>query len=356
MNWQPSLRVGGIIALLTISLVGCNPEASYSPQEIIDQALQETKELESYYGEYKMDMGKSGVATVKEWMKDGKRRIEMSFDDEDVIAVNDGKQITTYSKKENTASIMAFENGELEEFMGASAKDSAQVLLNFVKDSHDISIAGEEKIAGRDAYHITAKAQKKNTLLGDIEVWIDKKTWLTLKTITTNAGNVTEQEYTKLEINKKIDDALFAYDIPKGATIEQMDTVDQTTPTTIDEVRKQLGDFLMVPENNGLTLATILDLKVEERPEFSFEYEKEEQPAFSVSVYKVVSNFTTFGGDLANEEEINVRAKKGTYMDLGDRFIISWYENGYQYSIITENPEFTKEEILTYAKKMTIVQ
>lgn len=356
MNWQQSLRIGGLIALLTISLVGCNSEASYSPQEIIDQALQETKELESYYGEYTWDIDENLDATVKEWMKDGKRRIEMSIDDDHVIAVNDGQQIITYSKKENKASIMTFENGELEEFMGNSAKDSAQILLNLVKDSHDINIAGEEKIAGRDAYHITAKAQKKNTLLGDIEVWIDKKTWLTLKTITTNAGNVTQQEYTKLEVNKKIDDALFAYDIPKGATIEQMDTLDQTAPTTIDEVKKQLGNFLMVPEENGLTLATILDMKVEERPEFSFEYEKDEQPAFSLSVYKVVSNYTTFGGNLANEEDIQVRGKKGTYMVLGDLFVISWYENGYEYSILTENPEFTKEEVLAFTEKMTIVQ
>lgn len=356
MNWKQSIRVGGLVALMTISLVGCNSEASYSPQEIIDQALQETKELESYYGEYTMDIDETGGATVKEWMKDGKRRIEMSVDDDHVIAVNDGKQITTFSKKENKASIMTFENGELEELMGKSPKDSAQVLLNIVKDSHDISIAGEEKIAGRDAYHITAKAKKKNTLLGDIEVWIDKKTWLTLKTITTNAGNVTQQEYTKLEVNKKIDDALFAFEIPKGATIEQIDTLDQTAPTTIDEVKKQLGDFLILPEENGLTLSTILDMKVEERPEFSFEYEKDEQPAFSVSVFKVVSNFTTFGGNLANEEDIQVRGEKGTYMDLGELFVISWSENGYEYSIITENPELTKEEILAYAEEMTIVQ
>jgi outer membrane lipoprotein-sorting protein len=356
MNWKQTLCVGGMIALLSISLVGCNSEASYSPQEIIDQALQETKELESYYGEYTMDIDEAGVATVKEWMKDGKRRIEMTVDDDHVIAVNDGKQITTFSKKENKASIMTFENGELEELMGRSAKDSAQVLLNIVKDSHDISIAGEEKIAGRDAYHITAKAQKKNTLLGDIEVWIDKKTWLTLKTITTNAGNVTQQEYTKLEVNKKIDDALFAFDIPKGATVEQIDTLDQTAPTTLDEVKKQLGDFLLLPEENGLTLSTILDMKVEERPEFSFEYEKDEQPAFSVSVFKVVSNYETFGGNLANEEDIQVRGEKGTYMDLGELFVISWSENGYEYSIITENPELTKEEILAYAEEMTIVQ
>ncbi|MFJ7406246.1 MULTISPECIES: outer membrane lipoprotein carrier protein LolA [unclassified Lysinibacillus] len=356
MNLKQTLCVGGMIALLTISLVGCNSEASYSPQEIIDQALQETKELESYYGEYTMDIDETGVATVKEWMKDGKRRIEMTVDDDHVIAVNDGKQITTFSKKENKASIMTFENGELEELMGKSAKDSAQVLLNIVKDSHDISIAGEEKIAGRDAYHITAKAQKKNTLLGDIEVWIDKKTWLTLKTITTNAGNVTQQEYTKLEVNKKIDDALFAFDIPKGATIEQIDTLDQTAPTTLDEVKKQLGDFLLLPEENGLTLSTILDMKVEERPEFSFEYEKDEQPAFSVSVFKVVSNYQTLGGNLANEEDIQVRGVKGTYMDLGELFVITWYENGYEYSIITENPELTKEEILAYAEEMTIVQ
>lgn len=161
MNWKQTIRVGGLITLMTLSLAGCNSETSYSPQEIIDQALQETQELESYYGEYTLDIDESGVANVKEWMKGGKRRIEMTVDGDHVIAVNDGKQITSFSKKENKATIISFKNGELDEFMGQSAKDSAQVLLNLVKDSHDITIAGEESIAGRDTYHIKAKAQKR---------------------------------------------------------------------------------------------------------------------------------------------------------------------------------------------------
>ncbi len=354
MNWKQTIRVGGLITLMTLSLVGCNSETSYSPQEIIDQSLQETQELASYYGEYTLDIDESGVANVKEWMKDGKRRIEMSVDGDHVIAVNDGKQIISYSKKENKATIISFENGELGDFMGQSAKDSAQVLLNLVKDSHDITIAGEESIAGRDTYHITAKAQKKNTLLGDVEVWIDKKTWLTLKTITTNAGNVTTQEYSKLDVNKKMEDKLFTFDIPKDATVEKIDPQNQTSTATIEEVKEQLGNFLMVPEVNGLSISTIVDMKVKERPEFSFEFEKDDQPAFSVSVLKEVSNEEF--GNLGNEEEIQVRGKKGTCMDLGELFVISWSEDGYQYNIISENPEFTKEEILAYAEEMTNVQ
>lgn len=38
MNWKKTLRAAGLVAALTFSLVGCNTEASYSPQEIIDQA------------------------------------------------------------------------------------------------------------------------------------------------------------------------------------------------------------------------------------------------------------------------------------------------------------------------------
>lgn len=57
MKWKKTCRTAGLIAVMTFSLVGCNTEASYSPQEIIEQALQESKEPLTYYGEYTLDMG-----------------------------------------------------------------------------------------------------------------------------------------------------------------------------------------------------------------------------------------------------------------------------------------------------------
>ena len=84
-----------------------------------------------------------------------------------------------------------------------SPKDQVQLIFNMVKDTHDIKIAGEEKVAGRDTYKIVAKTKNTESLFGDIEAWIDKKTWLTLKMKTDSAGTHMLTEYSKINFGEK---------------------------------------------------------------------------------------------------------------------------------------------------------
>ncbi|MGE7926483.1 LolA family protein [Lysinibacillus xylanilyticus] len=353
MNWKKSLRAAGLIAALTFSLVGCNTEGSYSPQEIIDQALQETKEPLTYYAEYKMDLSDvGGKAQVKEWAKDGKRRIETTAENgEHIISVNNGSQVIIYDVVKNTAHKMDLGEGGLDGFQ--SPRDQAELLFNLVKDTHDVKIDGEEKIAGRDTYKIVAKAKKDDTLIGDIEVWVDKKTWVTLKTITNSAGNKMITEYTKMDENAKIDDAQFTIDIPKDAKMEE---ISGSELVKLDTVKGELGEFLMVPEENGLTLEQIsLDKGIENRSEYTFSYAKNGQEDISVTVFKADSKATK-GEPILGEKEMDIRGQKGTVMDGKNFRCISWQENGYQYSIFLANSKLTIEDLVAYAKQMTIVK
>ncbi|MDM5247765.1 outer membrane lipoprotein-sorting protein [Lysinibacillus sp. G4S2] len=355
MNWKKSLRAAGLVAALTFSLVGCNTEGSYSPQEIIDHALQETKEPLAYYGEYTMDMGEAGgKAQIKEWTKDGKRRIETTAENgEHSIAVNNGSQVMMYDVVKNTVHKIDISKGGLDEF--PSQRDQLEMLFNTIKDTHDVKIAGEEKIAGRDTYKIVAKAKKDDTLIGDIEVWVDKKTWVILKTITNSAGNKMTTEYTKLDDSAKIDDAQFTIDIPKDAKVEDI-SVPESESVTLDTVKEQLGEFLMVPEENGLTLEGIsLDKGIEDRSEYTFNYSKNDQQDISVAVFKANSNATKVE-PIFGEKEMDIRGQKGTVMDEKKFRSISWQENGYQYTIFIGDSELTIEDLAAYAKQMTIVK
>ncbi|MCL1694521.1 outer membrane lipoprotein-sorting protein [Lysinibacillus sp. BPa_S21] len=354
MNWKKSLRAAGLVAALTFSLVGCNTEGAYSPQEIIDHALQETQESLAYYAEYTMDMGEvGGKAQVKEWTKDGKRRVEVTSDKgEHIISVNNGSEIISYNVKAKSAFKIDISEDGLESF--PSPREQAEKMFDLVKDTHDVSMSGEEKIAGRDTYKLVAKAKKDNTLFGDMEVWVDKKTWLTLKMTTNNAGNKTTTEYTKMDESAKIGDAQFILDIPKDVKVEEVSGAEPES-VTLDGVKEQFGEFLMVPEENGLEISNIQEMKIKDRSEFAFEYSQDQQPAFSVSLLKAVEDDTEMG-DIPGEEPIEVRNQKGTFMKLGDILTISWQENGNQYNILSENPKLTKEDLLAYAKQMTIVK
>lgn len=355
MNWKKSLRVAGLVAALTFSLAGCNTEGAYSPQEIIDQALQETKEPLTYYAEYKMDMDEAGgKAQVKEWVKDDKRRVEITADNgEHIITANNGSQIIMYDVVKNTVHKMDIGKESLGAF--PSPRDQAETLFNLVKDTHDVKIEGEEKIAGRDTYKIVAKAKEDDTLLGDMEVWVDKKTWVTLKTITNSAGNKMTSEYIKMDENAKIDDAQFTIDIPKDAKVEEI-TVPEPKSVTLDTVKEQLGEFLMVPEENGLTLDDIsLENVQEDHSVYTFTYLKNGEQDFSVIVSKATSNDTK-EEPLVGMKEMDIRGQKGTFMDEKKFRYIDWQENGYQYSIMNGNSERTIEDLAAYAKQMIVVK
>ncbi|MEG0260634.1 MAG: sigma-E factor regulatory protein RseB domain-containing protein, partial [Lysinibacillus sp.] len=293
----------------------------------------------------------------KEWVKDGKRRIEMQSENgEHFITVNDSKEIKMLDVKENHVIILPIPEETLEELGSQSPKDQAMMLLNMTKDSHDISIAGEEKIAGRDAYHVVAKAKKKDALLGDIEVWIDKKSWVTLKVVTANVGNVMTTEYQKIDFDTKIDDAQFVLDIPADATVEKLNEEDLgSAPSTIEEAKAKLGQFLIVPEQDGVKISAVEDMKMEETSEYAFDYVIDHVPAFSLTVFKPVSGQTEIEA-LPSESVIDVRGYKGTKMDEGDFRYIGWLEGDYQYGMIIENSELTFEEVLRYAEMMTTVQ
>lgn len=93
--------------ILTLSLAACSNTEDYSPQEILNQAMQETSELTSYYGEYKIIMNDGTEVQSKQWEKNGKNRVEViDSTGEESFAINDGKTLTSYTKSTNTAIII----------------------------------------------------------------------------------------------------------------------------------------------------------------------------------------------------------------------------------------------------------
>ena len=307
-----------------------------------------------------MNEAKDDIMKAKEWASaDGKRRIEVESDNgaEQTIAVNDGKQMTMYDKASNTASIMKMNEEDIKLLSQQSPRQQAERLLKLIKDSHDLTVEGEEKIAIRDTYHIVAKAKDTKTLIGDIELWIDKETWMVLKSVSKSNQNVMTLEYTKIDYKPALEDDVFVLDIPEGTTVE---TVDENTYTpkevTMEDAKETLGTFYKIPETDILKLASVtVDEGLNERQEFSFDYTKDGIPAFFVSVFKETASSVSFGG-LEAEEDITIRGKKGTKIDSGDFRTLDWVEDGLRYSILLQNPEIGFEELEGYVEGMELVE
>ncbi|OBW51696.1 hypothetical protein A9986_16430 [Solibacillus silvestris] len=335
--------------ILTLSLAACSNEENYSPQEILNQAMQETSELDSYYGEYKTTMDDGTEMLSKQWEKKGKTRVEMvDSTGEESITVNDGKTLTSYSKTTNEA--MIFELGpEVESLVRPTLKEQALNTLEQIKNSHDITIGEEEKIAGHETYHLIAKAKKQNTLIGDMEIWVDKKTWMTLKTISASGDMKITSEFTKFEPNSKIDDAKFSVDIPEDAVVK-VESFKPLEQLTVEQAVEKIGPFLIFPESLGYTMEGIEDMGVTDTGEIALTYSKNGDKQFSLSIFKPIQS-------IGEEEElIEVRGQKGSKIELGTFKTIQWDEEGLRYNVILENPDLTFEEILQLTEKMEIIK
>lgn len=335
---------------LTLLLGACSETAQYSPQEILNQAMEETTDLSTYYAEYKMNIDGEGSYTAKQWEHNGKIRIEMlDATGEESIIVNDGKTITIYNKTNNSGSTYSVIDN-MEGFVRPTLKEQAMQTLELVKDTHDISVGDSEKIAGRDTYHLIAKAKEKSSLIGDIEVWVDKKTWMTLKTVTVTEDMKLTMEFTKFEPDAKISEDQFVLDIPDDATME---TIDVTEPAqiTAEEAKNMLGDFLAFPASTGYELLAIEDMEVPETKEIAFRYLKDGEPAFTLSVF-IPRDATGFSAD----SPIKVHGLPTEITDEEFFRLLQWDENGLRYGILLEDEELTFEEIVALTEQMEVIQ
>src|SRR5699024_4642831 len=167
-----------LLGVMILGLFGCSSETKqYSPDQVINNALEEKDLPGAYYGETESTTSEKGEKVdqyiMKEWRSDdGKARVEATNKDgsDESIAVNDGNEFISYEV--------------------------------------------EAEIAGRDSYHLVAKAKEENTLFGDQELWIDKENWMVLKMIFNTGDSKTEMVYTKIDFNPRIPADTFTLDLP----------------------------------------------------------------------------------------------------------------------------------------------
>ena len=57
---------------LTLMLGACSATEEFTPQEILNNTMQETSDVDSYYAEY-TDSGDGTAMTAKKWSKNGRK-------------------------------------------------------------------------------------------------------------------------------------------------------------------------------------------------------------------------------------------------------------------------------------------
>lgn len=356
-----------IMGAVLLIFTGCSSSAlnEYSPEQVIDNALSENKELHAYYGESEWTFLENGVVTesftMREWRRqDGKRRIETLDTDgnEEAIAVNDGERLLMYMPAEESGYI--FEDEELAELNEQSPKEHAAQMLHTIQDTHTVEVNSEEKIAGRLAFHLEAKTKNDKDLLGNQEIWIDKKNWIVLKTKSQSNGTEAQVEYTKIEFDVKMSDELFTLEFPDHIEVENLEDAFESKDVTFEEAQQQLGNpFFYISETDTLDISTIELLEIGgdiNRKEVSIMYEQEGLPYFSLNVYETETELDEEldAAHLPDEESIKIRGQSGTSTE--ELMSIKWNEENMTYMLMGLSPNLTIDELVDVTKKMVRVE
>lgn len=360
MKIMNTMKVFGLATVMSIGLYACSTEDSqYSPEQVIQNALKDTEKVSSYYAEAVMNsVDDSGEILMKEWYADGKRRTETELKgtEDKAIAVNDGKQLTLYETATNSAMVV-----ELSDEMAAlgqqSPKDQAEQLLKGVRDTHSISLVGEEKIAGRDAYHLKAKVKDSHSLYGDHEIWVDKQNWFVLKAVSTSDDLQFETEYTKIEFDVKVEDELFVLDLPADVEIQDLsaDLEESIIPSLDEAIEIMEKPFLYMKENESLKIHQISAMFMNSEQmntELTLTYSKDNVPYFSLSAFKIDEE----DQKALDDESLSIRGLRGDKTEIENFRLLNWAENGYGYSVILLDPSLTFEEMLALIEDMEYVQ
>lgn len=343
----------------TAILSGCAPGSKLSAEEIVTKAVSADKNPISYESKGSMRVYEKGKLVEDSTFTqtfdrtNGRSRIENTSTGDHSIVVNDGKQIIMYQPEKNTAMIT---ETPAEAGMGVmSAKDQMLKLLDLTRKTHTVENEGSEKIAGRDTYHIKLVPHKKGTIIGAMEIWIDKKTWIDLKSISESGDSKIESEITEFNDAPKFSDATFHLQLPSD--VKMLPSGPTAKKVTLSDAIKALEKPFYYWNDKSLKLESIeLDeLKGSlNRNEVALNYTKNDTPYVSLSVFPVPKDNQEITDDsgIMETKPVNVHGQKGQY-ETDIRFIF-WDENGLRYSLQLVHPDLKLDEALKLAEQLQL--
>ncbi|RDW20290.1 hypothetical protein CWR48_06265 [Oceanobacillus arenosus] len=326
-----------------------------SAEEVIQNVIESDKDMNDYYGEMEMKMFDGEdlidhVNTQEYVSKEGKRKIltKDQLNDNEIVALNDGEKMIMYDKGKEEAFEMNVSDIDISASM--NPKEQFKMMIESMEQTHEYEIAGEEKVLGYNTYHIKVNAKQEDSLLGDMELWVDQKTWFILK-ITSETGNSRmDFEYTKLDLSPEFKENVFTIDIPDQINIESIDENLAPDTVTIEEAENALGKPFLVFSDDEVKLNNIqmYDFTKElERYELEMEYTtNDDVPMFFLSIFPA-----------PEEEDIEIKPGEMKVRDNNAEYeeqinSIMWDEDGLRYSIIITNPDITIEEVIELTENM----
>ncbi|GIO21473.1 hypothetical protein [Oceanobacillus sp. J11TS1] len=349
-RWKASFMA---ISIFILILGGCSQNMEVSAEEIIHNAIESEKEVSEYYGKSEMKMfdGEEMIeeSIMEEFVSGNDRKIvtygQSQGTEEEIELLNNGEKMVMYNKSNKTAQEMdttAFADYQF------TPKEFFQRMLAGMRDSHDYEVIGEEEMLDRDTFHIKLEAKEADSLMGDMELWVDKETWMVLKTISETGDSKMESTYTELDLSPDFAEDTFTLDIPDDVEITNMEDIGSTESISAEEAEEELGKaFYMFPEE-AYTLNDIEINNVEtvDRKELNLTYiSNDDIPMFFLSIFEAPEDMEI------EASNVQIRGNVTQYEESINAYY--WDEDGLRYVLMITNPDI-EEEILELTEDMML--
>ncbi|MBW6517083.1 MAG: DUF4367 domain-containing protein [ANME-2 cluster archaeon] len=341
-----------LLICLSILVTGCVDD-NLTAEQIADKMQEKQDSIEDYSYTMYMTMSFNGQEQVMEaytmFKKPNKYKSiqKQPAETAGTVMVSDGSTMWIYSPQQNTVMTM-----ELPEISGQNELDYQQLVEMMLNES-DFSLKGVEKFDGRTAYVIKMASKDGNDmdLFGNMEMWIDKETWMPLKMEMKDAdGNpALSAEYRNFQINTGIPDEEFRFEIPEGAKIQTMDEMVLPQRMTLEEAQEQATFEILVPsylpDGYEFDNAIIMDGMSEV---VSLTYRNgDEFLGISEVVYEGGMQESSIMG---NSESVMIHGVEGKLITIfGESKMLQWNINDIQ---ITLSASLDKEELIMIAESM----
>ncbi len=316
-------------------------------EEIIENAVAAQENLDSYYAEISTTIrfdGEEESSSYKEWHeKPDKYRMEMN---DGSIYVSNGEQSWSYDKEENTVLIMddmVIEEEVAEQEEMPKESEIIREILTEMMDSNNVVVKGKEKIAERNTVHLSLspkEGQEEELFGGNYEIWIDEETYMPLKMVVGGDDFSSETVYTHIEYNLDIDETLFTFEIPDGATVQTWEDIMPET-LTLEELKEKanfdIPEITYLPEGYEFEEATYFaDMNM---AMLDFVHSEDNEQSITISMTTDPSDYVD-----ENAESIQVGEYYGTYEAMYDIQFLAWNTDTLEIDIVAT--EHLAKEVL----------
>lgn len=345
-----------VIYLCLIFLgTGCSMNMNNSAENILSNIVESTTEITKYYAEGKVVNYEGGEIkeeyVFKEYVNDdGRRKIEMKdvFTNKMNVTVLTENELISFD--ENSKKALKIDVNESEINQSYTQREQIAQLLQLTKDSHEHEIKGEEEINGFKTHHLSIKAKDNNTLFGDMEIWVDSKTWFIIKTKSHFGDMKTESIYSTIDFSPTFPEETFTIVLPEDVTIEMMDDHVATKQGDLKEAEQLLGKSFYMFKDDDLQLKSVEIMNTKLHQEVSLIYEHGGLPTITLSIFPAPKGL----GMAIKEGDLKIRGLKAEQDTIGDIQFYLWDEEGLRYSIMVENKDISFEQVVDWTERMIL--